>query len=173
MANLIDDLLTLSRLGRATLTETSVKLRQLVDESIAQLAPEMAGRPVSWRIGELPEVRGDPTLLRNVVMNLLGNALKYSRGREPAVIEVGSTTHDDEVVCFFKDNGVGFDMRFADKLFGVFQRLHRPEEFEGTGIGLASVRRIVQRHGGRTWAEGAVDQGATFYFSLPLGGKAL
>ena len=168
MASLIDDLLTLSRLGRATLNQNDVDLRRLVQDSIAQLTPETNGRQVEWRIGSLPKICGDPTLLRNVMMNLLGNALKYSRGRNPAVIEVGAREEDGHVVCFVRDNGVGFDMRYADKLFGVFQRLHRAEEFEGTGIGLASVRRIIQRHGGKTWADAEPDRGATFYFSLPL-----
>ena len=123
---------------------------------------------VEWKIGELQEVCGDPVLLRNVMINLLGNALKYSRGRDPAIIEVQSHEEDGQIVCMVRDNGVGFDMRFADKLFGVFQRLHRADEFEGTGVGLASVRRIVQRHGGKAWAESELDRGATFYFALPV-----
>lgn len=168
MANLIDDLLMLSRLGRATLSQTQVALRQLVDDAMIQLAPEMVDRRVQWKIGDLPEVCGDPVLLRNVVINLLSNALKYTRGRDPAVIEMQGHVQDGQVVCLVRDNGVGFDMRYVDKLFGVFQRLHRAEEFEGTGVGLASVRRIIQRHGGKTWAEGELGKGATFYFSLPV-----
>ena len=168
MASLIDDLLLLSRLGRTTMAKVEVKIGQIVEEAIAQLAPETAGRRIQWKIGEMPQVMGDPVLLRNVMVNLLGNAVKYTRGREEAVIEVGSRMQDQEAICFVRDNGVGFDMKFVDKLFGVFQRLHRPEEFEGTGIGLASVRRIIHRHGGRTWAEGEVDKGATLYFSLPM-----
>jgi light-regulated signal transduction histidine kinase (bacteriophytochrome) len=168
MGGLIDDLLVLSRIGRASLAETNVDLRRLVDDARKELAPEMAGRTIEWRIGALPQVRADAALLRSAVVNLLSNAIKYSRRRDPARIELGSREHDGEVVLFVKDNGAGFDMRFADKLFGVFQRLHDRDEFEGTGIGLASVRRIIQRHGGRTWAEGAVEQGASFYFSLPI-----
>lgn len=168
MANLIDDLLMLSRLGRATLSQARVGLRQLVDDAMIQLASEMVNRTIEWKIGELPEICGDPVLLRNVVINLLSNALKYTRGRDPAVIEMQARVQDGQVVCLVRDNGVGFDMRYVDKLFGVFQRLHRADEFEGTGVGLASVRRIIQRHGGTTWAEGELDKGATFYFSLPV-----
>ncbi len=167
MGHLIDDLLVLSRIGRTALSESTVSLPHLVDQARKELGPEMVGRAIEWQIGPLPQVRGDPNLLRSVVVNLLSNALKYTRHRNPASIEVGSTEQDNEVVCFVRDNGAGFDMRFVDKLFGVFQRLHDQGDFEGTGIGLASVRRVVQRHGGRTWAEGEVDKGATFYFSLP------
>lgn len=168
MENLIDDLLKLSRISRAPLNETQVSLRQLVEESRRELAPESRGRAIDWQIGPLPEVQGDPTLLRSVMVNLLSNAIKYTRGRQPARIEIGCEEKEREVVCFVRDNGAGFDMKFVDKLFGVFQRLHRAEEFEGTGIGLASVRRVIQRHGGRTWAEGEVDHGACFSFSLPV-----
>ena len=135
----------------------------------AQLAEENAGRELDWTTRSLPVVRGDPAMLRVVLTNLLGNAVKYTRTRERARIEVGTLPPDDvEVAVFVKDNGVGFDMSYAPKLFGVFQRLHRADEFEGTGIGLATVRRIVHRHGGRTWAEAEVGRGATFYFTLPL-----
>jgi PAS domain S-box-containing protein len=167
MGNLIDDLLVFSRLGRTAMTEVEVDLEQLVDEARQQLAPETTGRTIQWQIGPLPEIRGDVTLLRSVMVNLLSNAIKYSRYRDPARIEVACQKQNAETVCYVRDNGAGFDMRFSDKLFEAFQRLHSAEEFEGTGIGLASVRRIIQRHGGHTWAEGAVDQGATFYFSLP------
>lgn len=168
MGHLLDDLLVLSRLGRASMEERPVSLRRLMDEARQELAPCMTGRSIEWRVGALPRVLGDANLLRSALSNLLSNAIKYSRSRSPAVIEVGSRQQDGEVVCFVRDNGAGFDMKFADQLFGVFQRLHTLREFEGTGIGLASVRRVIQRHGGRTWAEGAVDQGASFYFSLPL-----
>jgi light-regulated signal transduction histidine kinase (bacteriophytochrome) len=168
MGNLIDDLLSLSRLGRATMVEQPVNLLNLVNEARRELTPTAAGRNIEWQIGPLPQVRADPNLLRNVFVNLLSNAIKYTRPRNPARIEIGSEVRGNELVCFVRDNGVGFEMEFVDKLFGVFQRLHATEDFEGTGIGLASVRRIIQRHGGRTWAEGRVDEGATFYFSLPL-----
>jgi PAS domain S-box-containing protein len=167
MGDLIEDLLVLSRLGRARMEERTVDLRRLVDEVRQELAPAMAGRAIEWQVGSLPCVRADPSLLRSAVSNLLANAIKYTRQRNPARIEVGGREEDGQVICFVRDNGAGFDMRFVDKLFGVFQRLHAADEFEGTGIGLASVRRVIQRHGGCTWAEGEVGRGATFYFSLP------
>lgn len=170
MGQLIDGLLMLSRIGRAAMTETDIDLRKMVDEVIEELADEARGRTIDWHIDSLPHVRGDRTLLRTVVANLIGNALKYTRGLKVARIEIGCQQQNGEVICHVKDNGAGFDMRYADKLFGVFQRLHPASEFEGTGIGLASVRRIIQRHGGRTWAEGGIGEGATFYFALPLKG---
>lgn len=172
MGALIDDLLTFSRLGRAELRHVPVRLQDLVDEVRRILDPEIAGRAVVWAIGELPEVQGDPQLLRLVLQNLIGNALKYTRPRPEARIEIGARREDTETVCSIRDNGVGFDMRYADRLFGVFQRLHTSAEFEGTGIGLATVRRIVHRHGGRVWADGGVDRGACFSFTLPDRGVA-
>lgn len=168
MGRLIDDLLAFSQIGRAELRKTAVQLDPLVKEAIRQLQPEIQGRTILWKNEPLPEVHGDPALLRLVLINLISNALKYSRTRSTAEIEIGTAPNsEEETVIFVRDNGVGFDMQYADKLFGVFQRLHRADEFEGTGIGLANVRRIVLRHGGRTWAEAAVDAGATFYFSIP------
>ncbi|RKH11948.1 PAS domain S-box protein [Corallococcus sp. CA053C] len=164
---LVDDLLAFSRMGRAEMRQTRVDLALLVAEARKDLLPELNGRQVEWRVGELPTVEGDPALLRQVIHNLLANALKYTRPKPEALIEVGTREEAGEVVVWVRDNGVGFEMQYVDKLFGVFQRLHTAEEFEGTGIGLANVRRIVSRHGGRTWAEGAVGQGATFTFTLP------
>ncbi|MBN8230042.1 PAS domain-containing protein [Corallococcus macrosporus] len=169
---LVDDLLAFSRMGRAELRQSRVDLGQLVEEARRDLAPEANGRQVEWRVGSLPSVEGDPALLRQVVHNLLANALKYTRPKPEALIEVGARETDGEVTVWVRDNGVGFEMQYVDKLFGVFQRLHTAEEFEGTGIGLANVRRIVSRHGGRTWAEGAVGQGATFTFTLPRASPA-
>ena len=168
MGNLIDDLLVFSRMGRAELRQQSVDMNALVHEAVNNLQAQLNGRNVTWNIDTLPHVQADAAMLRQVFVNLLGNAVKYSRPRNPAVIEVSCNTIDSKDFEFcVRDNGVGFDMNYADKLFGVFQRLHRADEFEGTGIGLANVRRIIARHGGRTWAEGKVDAGAAFYFTLP------
>lgn len=169
MGALIDDLLSFSRTSRTELRTSRVSLRVLAEQAIADLESEAAGRTIDWRLAALPEVEGDPTLLRLVFQNLVGNALKFTAGRESAVIEIGQgePRPGGESVFYVRDNGVGFDMRYAGKLFGVFQRLHRQEDFKGTGIGLANVRRIIYRHGGETWAEGRPGEGATFYFSLP------
>jgi light-regulated signal transduction histidine kinase (bacteriophytochrome) len=169
MDRLIDGLLIFSRLGRMEMSHEPVNLRQLTEEALQELQPEIEGREIEWRIGELPVVQGNREMLRTVVVNLLSNAIKFTRPRRPAQIEVGCRgAHEGEAVCFVRDNGVGFDMRYSGKLFGVFQRLHRARDFEGTGIGLANVQRIILRHWGRVWAESEVGRGATFYFSLPL-----
>jgi light-regulated signal transduction histidine kinase (bacteriophytochrome) len=154
-------------MGRASVSKRRVDLTQLVGEARAEVSADVNGRRIDWEVHDLPVVDADPALLRPVVVNLLSNAVKYTGTRDEARIEVGTESRPGEVVVFVRDNGVGFDMAYAHKLFGVFQRLHRADEFSGTGIGLANVRRIVQRHGGRTWAEGVVDGGATFFFSLP------
>ena len=171
MGALIDDLLAFSHVGRSEMHRTAVNLEQLVKEAISGFRPDTEVRKIAWTIGTLPEVHGDPSMLRQVLVNLIGNAVKYTGMREEARIEIGSRNgvddQHDETVFFVRDNGAGFDMQYVNKLFGVFQRLHSAGEFEGTGIGLANVRRIIQRHGGRTWAEGKVAEGATFYFSLP------
>lgn len=168
MGQLISDLLALSRLGRKALRVQRVQPNDLVEQALAELQPYREGRAVEISVARLPSCRADPHLLKQVFVNLLSNALKFTQGRAPAHIEVGSEQQDGAPAYFVRDNGVGFDMRYADKLFGVFQRLHRSEEYEGTGVGLAIVQRILRRHGGRIWAEAAVDEGATFYFTLPV-----
>jgi signal transduction histidine kinase len=168
MGQLIDDLLVFSRMGRQEILHTAVNLDQLIKNILSDLRLDLQGREISWTIAALPEVQGDPAMLRQVFMNLIANAVKFTSTRPMATIEIGvEHPSSTEIVLFVRDNGVGFDMQYAPKLFGVFQRLHRVDEFEGTGIGLANVRRIVHRHGGRTWAEGVPDKGATFYVLLP------
>lgn len=167
MGRLIDDLLVFSKMGRAQLRRTRVDMQSLVEDAIQTLQPEFQGRNILWKVAKLPQADADSNLLRQVFINLLSNAIKYTRPRGPALIEIGADETAAEIVIFVRDNGVGFDMEYADKLFGVFQRLHLDEEFEGSGIGLANVHRIIVRHNGRTWAEGKVNGGATFFFSLP------
>lgn len=169
MGCLINDLLEFSRMARTEIQHQRVNMDSLVKDVIEQLQSEVVGRHISWNISHLPEVQGDSAMLRQVMVNLIANAIKYTRPRERANIVIGYRTEDkQETVIFIRDNGVGFDMEYASKLFGVFQRLHSVTQFEGTGIGLANVRRIIARHGGRTWAEGTVHKGAAFYFSLPM-----
>jgi light-regulated signal transduction histidine kinase (bacteriophytochrome) len=173
MAALIDDLLAFSRTGRAPLEMRDVDLRALVEDVLRDLRPDLAARRIEWRVSALPGVRGDPSLLRLVVQNLVANAVKYTRPRDIAQIEIGAERAEaGATVIFVRDNGVGFDMRQVERLFGVFQRLHRDEEFEGTGIGLATARRIVHRHGGRIWAEGEPERGAVFRFTLDAAGDS-
>jgi two-component system, sensor histidine kinase and response regulator len=172
MSQLIDDLLAFSRIGRTAMRKAPVDLNALVRAVIAELQPEIRGRKIEWTLQQLPYISGDRPLLHQVLMNLLANALKYTRTRAEARIQVFAIEQDDEIIVGVKDNGVGFDSAYSDKLFGVFQRLHSATEFEGTGVGLANVRRIVQRHGGRTWAESVLNESATFYFSLPAPDKA-
>jgi PAS domain S-box-containing protein len=167
MGHLIDDLLAFSRMGRVEMSKSSVSLDQLVQETIRDLKITTQGRNIAWDVAPLPQVTGDPSMLKQVFVNLIGNAVKYTRKRDLAEIQIGYAGEEEgQAVFFVRDNGAGFDMKYVHKLFGVFQRLHRADEFEGTGIGLAIVRRTVARHGGRTWAEGKVDEGAAFYFTL-------
>jgi light-regulated signal transduction histidine kinase (bacteriophytochrome) len=164
---LVDDLLTFSQMGRAALRPVAVDLNQLVRSVAQEFGAETANRKVEWIIPELPNVTGDPAFLQIALRNLLSNAVKYTRTRESAKIEFSVISTADEYIVSVRDNGVGFNMKYVNKLFGVFQRLHRAEEFDGTGIGLANVRRIIERHDGRTWAEGREGEGAAFHFSLP------
>jgi signal transduction histidine kinase len=167
MGNLIDDLLSFSREGRAELRRTLIRMEEPVNEVLHELKNDTEGRNIQWTIGALPQVFADWAMMKQVWMNLFSNAAKYTRHKERAEVNVGCRLKESEFEFYVRDNGAGFDMQYVDKLFGVFQRLHSEGEFEGTGIGLANVRRIVSRHGGRTWAEGKIGEGATFYFTLP------
>jgi PAS domain S-box-containing protein len=167
MGRLIDELLEFSRMGRVELSQSRVNMEDLVRDVVQFTAGDIGQRTVVWEIGPLPAVHGDPSMLRLVVENLISNALKYSRYRSETRIAIGSSPAENgKSVFFVRDNGVGFDPQYAGKLFGVFQRLHSSEEYEGTGIGLANVQRVIERHGGKVWAEAILNQGATFYFSL-------
>jgi signal transduction histidine kinase len=167
MNQLIEDLLAFSRLGRQNIHRTQVEMSGIIQALRVELEPEIDGRQIDWQISELPGCTADASLIKQVLFNLLQNAIKYSRHRDTAIIEIGSYIKDQETVYFVKDNGVGFDMRYADKLFGVFQRLHREDEFEGTGVGLAMVQRIIHRHGGSIWFQAEPNAGAAFYFTVP------
>jgi light-regulated signal transduction histidine kinase (bacteriophytochrome) len=166
MGRLVDDLLHLARLGQQDVKLRVVSLNAIVDEVVTNLQEDIGGRDVTVKVTELPTIACDPGLMKVVFTNLLSNAVKYTRPRQAAIIEVGQSTDRDWPAVFVRDNGVGFDMKYADKLFGVFQRLHRVEEFEGTGVGLATVQRIIRKHGGQIWAKAALDEGATFSFTL-------
>jgi PAS domain S-box-containing protein len=165
-SRLVDDLLNLAKLGRQPLVQRAIALDLVVEEALADLGSDIDGRAIEWRLEPLPTVECDPGLLQQVFANLLSNAVKYTRGRPVATIEVGSMQRNGDCVFFVRDNGAGFNMKYVKKLFGVFQRLHPPDEFEGTGVGLATVERIIRKHGGRVWAEGRLGEGATFYFTL-------
>ncbi len=168
MSSVIEALLRFSRLSRVELNRARVDSHQVVEGALKELEPDIKGRKIEWKIGKMPHIECDHSLFRQVFANLISNAVKYTSNRDEAVIEIGSYVGDDDYVVYYvRDNGVGFDMEYVDKLFGLFQRLHSDDEFKGTGIGLALVRRIVERHGGTTWGEGEVGKGATVYFSMP------
>jgi len=172
MGQLIEDLLNLSGVGRRELRCQATSLENVVRQVLSDLEPECEGREIQWKLGKLPLAECDGALLKQVFQNLLSNALKFTRRRQQTVIEIGCTEQQGIPAIFVRDNGVGFNMKYAGKLFGVFQRMHRVEDFEGTGVGLATVKRIVQKHGGRVWAEAELDKGATFYFTLAALDKA-
>jgi two-component system sensor histidine kinase/response regulator len=167
MGNLIDALLTFSRLSKTELQRVKINSKNIVTRALKTFSDELTGRTVKINISDLPDAMGDENLINQVWVNLISNALKYSRNKEKAVIDIGGKVENGEVIFHIKDNGAGFDMKYADKLFGVFQRLHKASDFEGIGIGLANVNRIVMRHGGKCWAESEVGKGATFLFSVP------
>jgi signal transduction histidine kinase len=170
MGRLVDDLLSFSRIGRQELALQDTVLDSLLRQVVEELEPEHAGREVEWRLGDLFSAECDRGLMKQVFLNLLSNAVKYTRRREHAVIQVGQMMQEGQRVIFVRDNGAGFEMQYVGKLFGVFQRLHKARDFEGTGIGLAIVQRIIRKHGGRIWAQGKVEEGATFFFTLGLRG---
>jgi light-regulated signal transduction histidine kinase (bacteriophytochrome) len=167
MGNLIDALLNFSRLSRTDLQRTKINSNSIVNQVLKSFSAEVDGRNIEINIKKLPEVKGDETLISQVWVNLISNAIKYSRNKEKSVINIGSKIEHNKTIFHVQDNGAGFDMKYADKLFGVFQRLHKARDFEGIGIGLANVNRIIVRHGGECWAESEVDKGATFFFSIP------
>ena len=168
MRDRIDDLLTFSRIGRTKLTRVEIDLNELVNKVVSEQEQDIAGREIHWNIAKLPAVKGDAVLLKSVMENLISNAIKFTAGKKVAEIEIGSSVDGQYVRCFVKDNGVGFDENYSHKLFNVFQRLHSDDEFPGTGIGLANVKRIVERLGGAVGAQGSEGGGALFYFTLPL-----
>jgi light-regulated signal transduction histidine kinase (bacteriophytochrome) len=167
MGKLIDDLLDFARLGRKELEQTTVHMNSLVDHVRQELMAAEIGREIEFKISSLYSVKGDLSMLRQVWINLISNALKYSQKQPMARIEIGCTNENNHLTYYIRDNGVGFDMKYVNRLFGVFQRLHKVEEFEGTGVGLALAHRIITRHGGKIWAEASANKGATFYFFIP------
>jgi two-component system sensor histidine kinase/response regulator len=173
MARMINDILNLSRLDRHEMVLSMTSLDSVVENAVIDLKSESAGREIEWRIGSLPSFDCDPGLMQQVFANLLSNAVKYTRRRERAVIEIGQMTVNDQVAIYVRDNGAGFDSKYAAKLFGAFQRLHSADEFEGTGVGLATVQRVIRKHGGRIWAEAEAGKGATFYFTLSVATQAI
>lgn len=170
MSKMIDGILVLSRLGRQAMRSVEVSNQELVEQLVTDLKSKFQERHIEFQIGHLAPIQGDPVLLQQIWSNLLSNAVKFTRQKQVAQIEIGSSTETGEVVYFIRDNGVGFDMKYESKLFGLFQRFHSEKEFEGIGVGLAVVRRLVRRHDGRVWARAVVDQGSTFYFALPTKG---
>ncbi len=168
MGQLIDDLLAFSRMSRQHLESMPIDMTALAQAVFDECAAHAPGRQLQFKLQPLPPVQGDRAMLRQVLVNLFSNAIKYTRPRAVAEIEIGGRVEGDENLYYVKDNGVGFDMKYAGKLFGVFQRLHSEDEFEGTGVGLALVQRVIHRHGGRVWAEAKLNEGATFYFTLPI-----